>query len=101
MNQYCILISYMGDLSHIGAPIWEKSSISEINILYGFINDRRYYVDKVGNTDGKNTINGRFKVAFSGAFYLEITYILSVPIINQSMPEDIARKRRPYSYFLP
>ena len=56
----------------------------------------------VGNTVGKNTINGRLKVALSGTFYLEITYILSVvPIINQSMPEDIARKRRLYSYFLP
>ena len=43
-NRYSISIPYMGDFSHIGAPIWEKSPIQEIDILYRFINDRSYYL---------------------------------------------------------
>jgi len=35
-------IPYVGDFSHIGAPIWEKSPMWGIGILYRFINDRSY-----------------------------------------------------------
>ena len=41
-NRYSISIPYIGDSSHIEAPIWEKSPIQEIDILYQFINDRSY-----------------------------------------------------------